>query len=579
MTARRTYRSRRGRPARRLQVSLLLLALVVTAFALRLVQLQGLDAPAYASAAAKQRARTIVLAAERGSILDTNGQPLAMSVDGRAVYADPRQVVDPASEATALAPVLRLDASELQTRLARTSAFVYLARGVTPQVGAAVTALNLPGIGLLPEPRRVYPNGGLASNVIGFVGLDGQGLSGLEYADQQLLAGRPGEMTEQIGRDGRAIPAAQHTERAAVAGGDVLLTLDRDIQWEAQQAIAAQVTRTGAQSGTVVVMDPRSGQVLALATAPGFNPARIAGVKAADLGDRPISDVYEPGSTNKVITFAAGLQTRVITPMTPVTVPPTLHLAGHTFHDAEKHGTEHLTAAGVLAKSSNLGTILVSQRVGADRLSNIMHSFGLGTPTDIGLPGESSGILPPANQWSGTQRYTIPFGQGVSVTAVQVASVYATVANDGVRVPPRIVKGTVDPTGQFRAALAPRPHRVISPGVAKQLRTMLEAVTTNDGTAPAARIPGYRVAGKTGTSQRVDPTCGCYRGYTASFVGFAPADKPQLLVEVVLQAPRRGHFGGLIAAPVFHDVMSFALQSRHVAPTGTKSPKLRLTFS
>jgi cell division protein FtsI (penicillin-binding protein 3) len=574
-----TRSRRRGRPARRLQVALVFLALVVTAFGLRLIQLQGLDAPAYASAAAKQRARTITLAAERGEILDTNGNPLAMTVDGRAVYADPRQVVDPVGEAAALAPVLKVDATELQARLARAGAFVYLARGLTPQVGSEITAMNLPGIGLLPEPRRIYPNAGLASNVLGFVGIDGHGLAGLEYSDEKLLAGHDGEMTEQIGLDGRTIPSAQGTEKAAIPGGDVLLTLDRDIQWEAQQAIAKQVKSTGSQSGTVVVMDPRTGQVLALATAPGFDPAKVAGTDPADLGDRPASDVYEPGSTNKVITFAAGLQTHVITPMTPVTVPPTLHLAGHTFHDAEKHGTEHLTAAGVLAKSSNLGTILVSQRVGTQRLSDILHSFGLGAPTGIGLPGESSGILPPASQWSGTQRYTIPFGQGVSVTALQVASVYATVANNGVRVPPRIVKGTVDANGHFTATPAPPTHRVISPGVALQLRTMLEAVTTNEGTAPAARIPGYRVAGKTGTSQRVDPRCDCYRGYTASFVGFAPADNPQLLVEVVLQAPRQGHFGGLVAAPVFHDVMSFALQARHVAPTGTRSPRLRLTFS
>jgi cell division protein FtsI (penicillin-binding protein 3) len=569
---------RRGRPARRLQVALVFLGLVVTTFGLRLIQLQGLDAPAYASAAAKQRARTIVLPAERGAILDASGKPLAMSVDGRAVFADPRLVVDPVGAAVALAPVLHMNASDLQVRLTRSGAFVYLARGLSPQVGDAVTALNLPGIGLLPEPRRVYPNAGLASNVVGFVNMDDHGLGGLEYLDDKLLSGQAGQMTEQIGRDGRSIPSAQHTERAAIPGDDVMLTLDRDIQWEAQQAIAAQVRQTGAQSGTVVVMDPRTGQVLALATAPGFDPTKIADADPADLGNRPASDVYEPGSTNKVITFAAGLQTRVITPMTPVTVPPTLHLAGHTFHDAEKHGTERLTAAGVLAKSSNLGTILVSQRVGAQRLSDIMHAFGLGATTGIGLPGESSGILPPAKDWSGTQRYTIPFGQGVSVTALQVASVYATVANDGVRVPPRIVKGTVDPDGQFHATPAPPTRRVISSGVAQQLRTMLEAVTTNDGTAPAARVPGYRVAGKTGTSQRVDPRCGCYRGYTASFVGFAPADNPQLLVEVVLQAPQRGHFGGLLAAPVFHDVMSFALQSRHVAPTGTTSPKLRLTF-
>jgi cell division protein FtsI (penicillin-binding protein 3) len=261
-----------------------------------------------------------------------------------------------------------------------------------------------------------------------------------------------------------------------------------------------------------------------------------------------------------------------------VTVPPTLRLVSHTFHDAEKHGTEHLTAAGVLAKSSNIGTILVSQRVGAQRLYNSLRAFGLGEKTGIGLPGESGGILPPVDAWNGTQRYTIPFGQGVSITALQMASVYATVANDGVRVPPRVIMGTRDGEGHVHRASAPTPRRVLSAAVAHQLRAMLEAATTNEGTAPAARIPGYRVAGKTGTSQRVDPLCSCYRGYTASFVGFAPADNPQLLVQVVLQAPRRGHFGGRIAAPVFHDVMSFALQAKRVAPTGTRPPTVQLTF-
>jgi cell division protein FtsI (penicillin-binding protein 3) len=255
-----------------------------------------------------------------------------------------------------------------------------------------------------------------------------------------------------------------------------------------------------------------------------------------------------------------------------------LRRSDKTFSDAEEHGTLRLTAAGVLAKSSNMGTILVSERIGTSRLERFLRAFGLGQPTGVGLPGESAGILPPDEQWNGTQRYTIPFGQGVSITALQMASVYATIANDGVRMPPRIIAGTKDGNGTLRPAPASEPRRVVDRRVARQLRVILEAATTNEGTAPAARIPGYRVAGKTGTSQRVDPACGCYRGYTSSFVGFAPADDPQLLVEVVLQAPRRGYLGGLLAAPVFQDVMSFSLQTRHIAPTGTKRPKVKLSL-
>jgi cell division protein FtsI (penicillin-binding protein 3) len=501
-----------------------------------------------------------------------------MTVDGRAVYADPKNIVDADAEAKALAPILNLGVASLAGKLQRKGRFVYLARGLTPEVGDQVAALKLPGIGTMQEPRRIYPNAAIASNVIGFVGIDGRGLAGLEWVNDKTLAGRSGKQTEQIGRDGRIIPSAQRTVQAAVPGRDIVLTLDRDIQWEAQRAIAQQVKRTGAESGSVIVMNPRTGEVLALAVAPSFDSSQPSKSDAVDRGNRAVSDVYEPGSTNKVITFAAGLQTKSITPTTHVTVPSTLRLVHHTFHDAEKHGTEHLTAAGVLAKSSNIGTILVSQRVGATRLDKMLRAFGLGAKTGIGLPGESSGILPPVDEWNGTQHYTIPFGQGVSITALQMASVYATVANHGVRVPPRIVHGTVDGAGEFHAAKSPAARRVLSANVAHQLRAMLEAATTDEGTAPAARIPGYRVAGKTGTSQRVDPRCGCYRGYTASFVGFAPADNPQLLVQVVLQAPKRGHFGGQIAAPVFHDVMSFALQAKHIAPTGTRPPKVKLTF-
>jgi cell division protein FtsI (penicillin-binding protein 3) len=289
-----------------------------------------------------------------------------------------------------------------------------------------------------------------------------------------------------------------------------------------------------------------------------------------------VSETYEPGSVNKVITMSAALQEGLVSPNTPFKIPPQLRYAGATFHDAEVHGTERLTLTGVLAKSSNIGTIQVARKLGADRLYSYLRAYGFGSLTGTGLPGEQDGLLPPVAAWSQTTMPTVAFGQGIGVTAMQVASVYATIANGGVRVAPNIIAGTVDGDGKHHTAARPQVRRVISAKVAHELSDMLEAVTGNEGTAPAARISGYRVAGKTGTAQR--SVGGHYSGYTASFVGFAPADKPQLLVEVVVQNPRRGHFGGVVAAPVFHDVMSFALQSMGIPPTGTTPPKARLTW-
>ena len=551
-------------------------------FAGRLLQFQGLEAPAFANAAEKQRLRTVTLAAARGDLIDRDGQVLATTVDARAVYADPRDVTDAQATAALLSPMLGVPVPDLLAKLTRPhTAFVYLARALEPDVARAAVAAaaeaKLGGIASLPERKRIYPEAQVAANLTGFVSRDGKGLAGLEYGLDRLLRGTDGWQKVEIGRNGQQIPLASSALKRAQAGQTVELTIDRDIQWMAQQAIADQVRKTGAKSGTVIVMDPRSGELLAVATAPSFDPSNTSAATPEDLQNRAVTDVYEPGSVNKVITAAAALEVGAATVDTPVTVPPTLRLAGHTFHDAEKHGTEHLTFAGVLAKSSNIGTILVSQRVGKERLYHFLAGFGFGQKPGSGLPGEERGILPPVDTWNGTQQYTIPFGQGLSVTAMQVASVYATVANGGVRVAPHIVRGTVS-HGKLSPAAKPDSRRVISASTSATLRTMLEAVTSDEGTAPAARIPGYRVAGKTGTSQRVDSGCGCYRGYTSSFVGFAPADDPQLLVEVVLQAPVRGHFGGQIAAPIFHDVMAFALQSKQIVPTLTRPPVLRLSY-
>ena len=563
-------------PRFRLSVILIVILFVLTLVAGKLLELQGLNRSSYSAMAQHQRLHTVTITAPRGAIIDRNGIPLAETVDARDVYADPREVSDPATAAAKLAPLLGADPATLTPKLSAKTTFVYLARAVPPTLATQIIGLDLAGIGVLPTTKRVYPDGRLASNLIGFVHLDGSGAEGLEAKLQNQLAGHDGAQTFEAGASGSPIPDGRDVIKQARPGVTYQLTIDRDIQWKAQQAIAAQVKAVKADSGTVIVMDPRNGRLLAVAVAPQFD----ANSPPADITTRPIdpavSDTYEPGSVNKVITISAALQEGLVTPTTPFTIPPQLHFAGATFHDAEVHGTERLTLTGVLAKSSNIGTIQVARRLGPERLYSYLRSYGFGSLTGTGLPGEQDGLLPPVSLWSQTTMPTVAFGQGIGVTAMQVASVYATIANSGVRVAPSIVSATIDGDGKRRAVAPATPRRVISTTVAHELSDMLEAVTSNEGTAPAARIPGYRIAGKTGTAQR--SVNGHYSGYTASFVGFAPADKPQLLVEVVMQNPRLGHFGGIVSAPVFHDVMSFALQSLGIPPTGTRPPKARLTW-
>jgi len=578
-----SYRHGPRRPRRpdsryRLSVVLIVILFVLTLVAGKLLELQGLNRSAYSAMAERQRLHTVTLTAPRGAILDRDGQPLAETVDARDIYADPKEVVDAQKTATQLAPLLGDTAASLLPALTAKSSFQYLARAVTPTLSSQVIGLQLPGIGSLPTTKRIYPDGVLASNLLGYVHWDGNGAAGLESAFQKILAGHDGTQTFEAGAAGAPIPDGHDVVEQAQPGTSLQLTIDRDLQWEAQQAIAAQVKAVKADSGTVVVMDPRTGRLLALAVAPGFdanNPPTAITAGQRQL-DPAASDIYEPGSVNKVITMSAGLQEGLVTPNSPFVIPPQLHYAGTTFNDAEKHGTERLTLTGILAKSSNIGTIEVAQKLGANKLYSYLRAYGFGSVTGTGLPGEQDGILPPVSQWWRTTMPTVAFGQGIGVTALQVASVYSTIANGGVRVAPNIIAATIDSSGHKHPAAAPATRRVISAKVAHELSDMLESVTTNEGTAPAARVPGYRIAGKTGTAQRA--VNGHYSGYTATFVGFAPADKPQLVVEVVLQNPRSGHFGGVVAAPVFHDVMAFALQSLGIAPTGTRPPKARLTW-
>ncbi len=578
----------------RLRTGLVLIGAVVLLLAGRLVQLQGLQPAAYAERAGVQRTHEVVVPALRGEVLDRNGNPLALSVLAKNVYAEPQLVqkascqpgartpCDAAGIAAALAPLLGVDRAKLEHQLSSQKRFTYLARGVTPELAKRVLALDLPGIGAETTTKRIHPSHDLAAGVLGFTDFEGLGKMGVELAYQKVLAGVDGLTTAQFDAYGRVIPTGSDRHRDPVAGKDVVLTLDRDLQWYAQQLIAQQVAATHAKNGTVVVMDVHTGELLALATAPTFDPDDRNAAPPGAIGNPAISDVFEPGSVNKVITAAAALQAGVVTPTTVIDVPPTYKVANHVLHDAEKHGLEHLTFAGVLAKSSNIGTVKVAQQVGADRLHRMMRAFGFGEKTGLGLPGESRGLIPVPDDWSATSISTIPIGQGISVNALQVASVYATIANGGLRVAPTVVKAVRDGAGHLTPAPAPARRQVISAAVAGQIRAMLESVVSEQGTAPKAAIPGYRVAGKTGTAQRVATSgsrAGHYDGtYTSSFVGMAPADAPRFVTAVILQGTgSHGHFGGLVAAPLFSQIMGFALRSYDVPPTGTRPPLLTLT--
>ena len=561
---------------RRLRIWQVCLLVVMSVVAARVIDLQAVQGPTLAAAAVKDRMRTVVLPAMRGDITDINGVQLATTVAARNVTVDQTLVnpVSVAAEASQLASVLGGDAAAYQQRMTGTRKFVYLAKAVSPEMWAKVAALKLPGVFSEVSSTRIYPAGAVAANVVGYVRGDGHGGAGLEYGFDNELAGTAGSEVFQSSARGTEIPTADSSGTAAVPGASIKLTIDRDLQWVAQSAIATAVTSAHADSGTVVVMDPKTGQIYALATVPTFDPNKPADAANSDTSNRAVSEAFEPGSTSKVMTMAAVIEEGKANPLTRIVVPPVLTTKYKTWHDDVPHGTLKLTLNGVLARSSNIGTILASQRIGGAKLYSYLKKFGIGEPTGLHFPGEGKGFVPAPQNWSATTFGTLAFGQGLSLTAVQAASVYATIANNGVRVAPTLVAGYTSPDGTYQPAAAPAATRVVSGSTAAQVRQMLESVVSGDGTGLNAAIPGYRVAGKTGTANRVDSTCGCYRGYTASFIGMAPADAPRLVIAVFLQNPRNGHFGGQLAAPVFKKVMTFGLEHLRIPPTGTVQARI-----
>ncbi|MGM1078675.1 peptidoglycan D,D-transpeptidase FtsI family protein [Streptomyces sp. H28] len=602
-----------GSPRPRLRLVGLALTLVLLAFVVRLVQVQAVDAGTYASKAAQNRYVGQVLAAERGEITDRHGVALATSEDAYDITADPTmfapgelEIADgPEQAAALLAPILGQPQDKLVAKLRpenKKLRYVKLAGRQTPQVWKQIkdlkstlakktetdkSAVNvLAGVFSVPTSKRVYPNNELAAGILGWVNASGKGGGGIELQLDKQLAGKDGKIRyAQSG--GRLVPTAGSTETPAVPGSDIELTIDRDIQWAAQNAISKQVEKSRADRGYVIVQDTRTGEVLAMANAPGFDPNDLSEANPDTLGNAALQDAFEPGSTAKVMSMAAVLEENAATPQTHVVVPNRLHRGDRLFKDDIDHPTWYLTLNGVLAKSSNIGTILATGQLGKTQsaankvLYDYLRAFGLGSHTGLGFPGETKGILAPPDQWSTSQQYTIPFGQGVSVNAMQAASVYSTIANGGVRVEPRLVRGSKGPDGRFTPAPEPEKKRVVSEKTATTLSRMLESVVDDEeGTGTKARIPGYRVAGKTGTANRVDPATGKYHGYTSSFAGFAPADKPRITVSCVIQNATRGsYFGGQICGPVYKQVMEFALKSLQVPPTGAEPARLPVTFS
>jgi cell division protein FtsI (penicillin-binding protein 3) len=568
------------------RIKILILGVFIIFFllALQLVRVQVIQASDYRSKAANEMELTRTTPAPRGEITDINGVAFARSVSAITIVVDQTQITDPARVANFVAPILGLPVEEVQENITGTRRYSIVLKNGRPALWDRLTKeiyeynktltneeLGNRIIGFFPERSfiREYPSGSLISSLVGFVRADGIGATGLESSLNSVITGTDGRYSFANGY-GAEIPGSQNDIVAAKAGTTVRLTIDRDVQWVAAKAIAEAVKSSRAASGSVIVVDPRTGAIVAHATAPTFDPNNTKNVDLNLMRNPSVQDVYEPGSTGKVMTLAAALEEKTVAPTTVFAVPYKIKRGGSTFKDHDKHPVQHLTTSGILAVSSNTGTIKIGETISNDKLYSYLTKFGVGVKTGSGLPGESAGLMPKVENWSGTTAPTVAFGQGYSVTAMQATSVFATIANNGVRVSPTVIAGTQDASGHFTPAANRTTTRVVSESTARELRLMMESVVSPTGTAPSAAIPGYRVGGKTGTAWRYNDKTGGYSGYTASFIGFAPADAPRYVINVTIQDPRNGYYGGLLGGPVFKKVMTFVLQSKHVAPTGTK---------
>lgn len=574
----------------------MLVALAVAA--IQLLWVQSISAPKLSAEAASQRTVKLADPATRGPITDRYGKSLAFTIAAKALtfqpvrvrkdLADerekqPKTAPDPDDRLAAIAKYLHeklgKDAPEkdILAKLKSDEPFVYLVRNVDPRIAADIT-LKFPEVGLERQDMREYPGGALAANVIGATGWDGHGQIGLESSMDALLAGSDGSMTYDRGSDGAVIPGSWRDRQPAVNGFGVELTLDSDLQYYVQQQVQQAKDLSGASAASAVVLDVHTGQVLAMANDNTFNPAMGPRFwSTTDLGNPSVQEVYEPGSVNKIVTAASAIEYGLTNPDEVLQVPGSIFMGGVTVHDAWEHGVAPYTTTGVFGKSSNVGTLMLAQRVGEDRYFDMLKKFGLGQRTGVGLPGESGGVVPSRDQWSGSTFANLPIGQGLSMTTLQMTGMYQAIANNGVRIPPRIVKAKIAPDGARTEEEPPEGVKVVSPQTAKTLQQMFQAVVQKDprgiqsGTGSPASIEGYQIAGKTGTAQQIDPKCRCYSSdrYWITFAGMAPADNPRYVIGMMLDAPVRSSdgSGGGSAAPLFHSIASWLLQRDRIPPS------------
>jgi len=529
------------------------MALAFSAVVVRLVFVQGLSSSKYATFGASQRTSTVNVPAERGSIFDRNHVELAMTIRQRTVWANPQLIRDPVADARALAPILQMDENTLTNKLRSSGGFVYVARKVDDATADKVAALKIEGINFLEEPKRFEPAGDLAASVLGQVGIDNQGLSGLEVQYDHQLQGRPGEEIVEHDPSGKQIAAGLKEIKKSARGRDLTLTLDRSMQYETERALAQEIVASKAKGGIAIVSDPRTGDILSMAS---LQAGANGGPPVPSPSNNAVTAVYEPGSANKAVTISGALEEGVVQPADTITVPDHITIGTANIHDDENHPTGSWTITDIVANSSNVGTDLIAQRLGKTRIDKYLRAYGYGHKTALNFPGESAGLLLDPKNWSGASIATVPIGQGVAVTALQMLEVYNTIANGGMYVAPRLVEG----------APVPPPRRVVSTKTAQQITAMLEQVVTR-GTAKAAHIDGYTVAGKTGTARKVAEGGKGYMdgAYIATFAGFVPAEQPQLSAIVVLDQPTP-IYGGLTSAPTFADVARYGLRLFKIPP-------------
>lgn len=570
--------SRRMRPAidrdprtfgpRRIAIVSAVMLLGALAVLGRAAQLQLVDGDKYVNVAQRQATISSSINAKRGVIKDRHGAELAITVDVDSVFAEPKKIEDPSDAARQLAHTLEMPASTVARRLAKDKSFVYLKRRVTPEVAQKVRALQIRGVSTVTEPKRFYSNRELAAHVLGFASLDGNGRAGIERELDGDLRGKSYELPGLRDALGKTVFNEGFVPHSVLEGADVRLTIDRQIQYAAESALKEAVEASRGVAGVAVVLEPKSGDVLALASYPTFNPNNLKGTTSNNHLNRVVSAGYEPGSTMKMVTIAAGLEEKLIHPDDRIDCEGgRLRIGRRTINDSH-HGYGELTIGEIMKVSSNVCSAKIGMQLGAERLHHWLYQFGFGEKTGVELPGELRGHIRPHASWREIGLANVAFGQGILVTPIQVAQAAATIANGGYLVRPRILKAITEKSGQRTPFTRPAKERVLSERTATEVRRMMEDVTKKGGTAEAAAIPGFAVAGKTGTAQKIDPVTKAYSHelYVASFVGFVPSERPEVVILVMVDQPRTSIFGGVVAAPAFRRIALASLSAREIFP-------------